>query len=48
MTNETYKGFYIEVNAWYYLATCYAPWHIIRDKDLDELKKKIDYFLKQS
>ena len=48
MTNETYQGFYIEANEWYYLATCYSPRHIIRDKYLDELKRKIDLFLKQA
>lgn len=42
---ETYRDFYIESEIGYYLATSYAPRHLIRSPNLDELKKKIDDYL---
>lgn len=44
----TYKDFYIDVNAWYYVWTCYSPWIILRDTTIDWLRRKIDDYVTKS
>lgn len=44
----TYRDFYIDVNWWYYVWTCYSPWIILRDTTIDWLRRKIDDYVTKS